>query len=397
MKIIKIQRVVLFFAVITLVGCKENKKKSETIESKPEDKKELTLSGIDPKDFEATIDGKPVSFYVLKNKHGLEATFTNFGQHWVSMMVPDKNGKFEDVVLGFSSLEGYQKPGGKYYGSIIGRYGNRIAKAKFELDGVPYTLATNNGENHLHGGDKGFDSVVWEVDSVARNYIAFRRISPDMEEGYPGNLDVKVEYVLMDDNALKINYNATTDKKTHVNLTNHAFFNLKGAGNGTIHDHLLEINADRFNSVDATLIPIGKLTPVVNTPFDFRTPKPIGQDIDGDHPQLKIGKGIDHNFILNEMPKSEMGLVFAARVIEPASGRIMEVFTSEPGVQIYTGNFSDGSTIGKNDKPFIFRGSLCLETQHYPDSPNQRDFPSTILEPGKEYTSQTVYQFGVQR
>ena len=396
MKITRIPYVVLFFVLICLFGCKKATKKADVTETERNTKTETILAGIDPADFKATVDGKPVSLYVLSNKNGFEATFTNFGQHWVSMMVPDKNGNFEDVVLGFSDLEGYQKPGGKYYGSVIGRYGNRIAKGKFELDGVTYTLATNNGENHLHGGDRGFDSVVWEVDSVAQNYIAFSRVSPDMEEGYPGNLDVKVAYRLTDDNALQIDYQATTDKKTHVNLTNHAFFNLNGTMEGTVHSHILEINADYINAVDEGLIPTGEPMPVANTPFDFKAPKPIGQDIDKDHPQLKIGNGIDHNFILNEAPKNGGGLVFAARVKEPNSGRIMEVFTSEPGVQVYTGNFSNGSVTGKNGKPLVFRGSLCLETQHFPDSPNQKNFPSTILETGQEYKSTTVYKFGVE-
>ncbi len=396
MKIIGNQVPLLLLSLIIFVNCKQAPKKNEVPEIAEETESESPLSGISVEDFETSVDGKAVSLYFLKNKNGIEASLTNFGQHLVSLMVPDKNGNYEDIVLGFPTLEGYQKPSGKFYGSIIGRYGNRIAKGQFELDGQTYTLARNNGENHLHGGDKGFDSVVWAVDSVAQNYIAFSRTSPDMEEGYPGNLDVKATYLLTDDNALKIDYFATTDKKTHVNLTNHSFFNLKGVGKGTVHDHILEVNADYINAVDEGLIPTGAPMAVENTAFDFRSPKLIGQDIDKDHPQLKIANGIDHNFILNETPKNGDGLVFAARVTEPNSGRLMEVFTSEPGVQIYTSNFSDGTTIGKNNEPFIFRGSICLETQHFPDSPNQKDFPSTVLEPGQEYKSTTVYKFSTE-
>ncbi len=387
----------LLLISISFYGCKEEPKKANPQEvTVKENNPEGNRSGILSEDFEDAIHGDGVSLYTIQNKNGLEASFTNFGQHLVSLMVPDKNGDFEDIVLGFSNLDGYKQPSGTYYGSIIGRYGNRIAKGKFVLDGTTYTLAKNNGENHLHGGDTGFDSAVWEVDSVAQNYISFGRISPDMEEGYPGNLEVQVSYLLTDDNALKIDYHATTDKKTHINLTNHSFFNLKGYGEGTVHDHVLEINADHINAVDQGLIPVGKPMPVENTPFDYRSPKPIGQQIDADHPQLKIAGGLDHNYILNESPKNEAGLVFAARVTEPESGRVMEVFTSEPGVQIYTSNFSNGSTVGKGGKPFIFRGAICLETQHFPDSPNQPDFPSTVLEPGNEYRSSTVYKFGVK-
>ncbi|MFH6604387.1 aldose epimerase family protein [Maribacter algicola] len=395
MKIIRNHVPLLLFSVLIFGSCKQTPKNNEAPEIVDKIEPKSYMSGIYAEDFKTSLDGKSVSLYLLKNKNGIEASLTNFGQHLVSLMVPDKNGNYVDIVLGFPTLEGYQKPSGKFYGSVIGRYGNRIAKGQFELDGETYSLARNNGENHLHGGDKGFDSVVWEVDSVAQNYIAFSRISPDMEEGYPGNLDVKVAYLLTDDDALKIDYFAATDKKTHVNLTNHSFFNLKGVGKGNVHGHILKVNADHINAVDEGLIPTGAPMAVENTPFDFRSPKPIGQDIDKDHPQLKIANGIDHNFILNETPKNEDGLIFAASVKEPESGRLMEVFTSEPGVQVYTSNFSDGTTIGKNNEPFIFRGALCLETQHFPDSPNQKEFPSTVLEPGQEYRSTTVYKFTI--
>lgn len=396
MKITDLPRFLVAMLLLGTLSCKEKSTKNETDQNMVQPQSDTTLSGISKANFEQIVDEKPVSLYVLSNKNGMEATFTNYGQHLVSLMVPDKNGKMEDVVLGAANLEGYKKPSGKYFGSVIGRYGNRIAKGRFTVDGTTYELAKNNGENHLHGGIKGFESVVWDVDSIAPNYIRFHRLSPDMEEGYPGNLDVKVDYTLTDSNELKINYLATTDKKTPINLTNHSFFNLKGAGNGTIDDHLLQVNADSFNAVDAGLIPTGELMPVVNTPFDFRTPKTLGQDIGADFPQLKIGNGYDHNFILNSGPKNEDGLVFAAKVIEPKSGRVMEVFTSEPGVQVYTGNFLDGTTLGKKGKPYVFRGSICLETQHYPDSPNQKAFPNTILAPGETYRSTTIYKFSTQ-
>jgi len=396
MKIIRISIALLLIPILGFIGCKGENKKSEITTTVENTVNDTTRSGIALADFNATVEGDSVSLYVLKNANGLEATFTNYGQRLVSLMVPDKNGDFEDIALGYSTLKEYQVGNGGYFGAVIGRYGNRIAKGKFDLDGTTYTLATNNGENHLHGGIKGFESVVWKVDSVAQNYIGFSRTSPDMEEGYPGNLDVTVNYTLTDDNELKIEYHATTDKKTHVNLTHHSYFNLKGAGSGNIHDHLLQINADRFNAVDETLIPTGELMPVANTPFDYRTIKSINKDFGGDHPQFKIANGIDHNFILNEQPKNNEGLVFAAKVIEPASGRTLEVFTDEPGVQIYSGNFFDGSTVGKKGKTYDFRASICLETQHFPDSPNQKDFPSTVLEPGQEYQSTTVYRFGVE-
>jgi aldose 1-epimerase len=397
MKITIFPKLLVVFLLLGTFSCKEKTTKNEPDKNTVLSQPDTTRSGIAKADFERMVDEKPVSLYVLTNKNGMEATFTNFGQHLVSLLVPDRNGNMEDVVLGAATLEGYEKPSGKYFGSVIGRYGNRIANGQFTLDGTTYALAKNNGKNHLHGGLKGFESVVWDVDSLALNYIRFHRISPDMEEGYPGNLDVTVDYTLTDNNELKINYLATTDKKTPVNLTNHSFFNLKGAGNGTIDDHIVQINADSFNAVDEGLIPTGEPMPVENTPFDFRIPKTIGQEIGADFPQLKIGNGYDHNFILNSGPKNKDGLVFAAKVIEPKSGRVMEVYTSEPGVQVYTGNFLDGTTLGKKGKPYVFRGSICLETQHFPDSPNQVAFPSTILAPGQEYKSTTVYKFSTQR
>ncbi|MFS4447799.1 aldose epimerase family protein [Maribacter sp. 2307UL18-2] len=350
---------------------------------------------IDPESFIGLIEEDSVRFYTLRNANGIEVTFTNYGQRLLSLHTPDKNGEFEDVVLGYATLTEFVE-NRNYYGAIIGRYGNRIGKGTFSIDGTAYDLVKNNGENHLHGGTKGFESVVWKVDDHSSNTITFSRVSPDMEEGYPGNLNVQVQYILDDSNALKINYKATSDKATVVNLTNHSFFNLKGEGNGDIMDHVVTINADTYTPVDDGLIPTGAIETVENTPFDFRSPKTIGRDIDADFEQLKIGRGYDHNYVVNEMPQNGEGLKLAAMVLEPNSGRTMEVYTSEPGVQFYTGNFMNGSDIGKTGKPYPFRGSFCFETQHYPDSPNKPEFPSTLLNPGEVYETTTVYKFGVQ-
>ncbi len=383
----------LSVAIIFLVwSCKEkaeNKSKAST----PEKMMKLKTT-VRPADFVDEIEGDSVGFYTLRNTNGIEITFTNYGQRLVSLHAPDKNGKFEDVVLGYATLKEFVE-NRNYYGSVIGRYGNRIGKGTFKIGDATYNLVKNNGENHLHGGTKGFESVVWKVDGFSENSISFSRISPDMEEGYPGNLDVKVIYTLNDSNELKIKYKATTDKATVVNLTNHSFFNLKGEGNGDITDHVVMINADAYTPVDDGLIPTGSIEKVAGTPFDFKTPKTIGRDIDSDFEQLKIGKGYDHNYVINATPKNEEGLKLTATITEPVSGRTMEVYTSEPGVQFYTGNFMNGSDIGKTGKPYLFRGSFCFETQHYPDSPNKPEFPSTLLNPGEVYETTTVYKFGV--
>ncbi|WP_244526863.1 aldose epimerase family protein [Pseudozobellia thermophila] len=361
----------------------------------PMKKQESKLSKhINVKNFETVIDGDSVNLYTLKNKNGIEVALTNYGQRLISLHVPDKNGNFEDIVLGFPDLKNYLAKK-NYYGATIGRYGNRIAKGKFTIDGKEYDLAINNNENHLHGGIKGFESVVWNVDRANDREIVFSRTSPDMEEGYPGNLNVTVTYTLTDDNELKINYRASTDKPTYVNLTHHSFFNLKGEGNGTVNDHVLMLNADSYTPVDSGLIPTGEIARVAGTPFDFTHPKAIGKDLNVEDEQLKYGNGYDHNFVLNKTPLNEDGLVLAARVVEPSSGRTLEVFTDEPGVQFYGGNFLTGADIGKSGKPYVFRGSFCLETQHFPDSPNQPDFPSTRLDPGETYSSNCVYKFGV--
>ncbi|SIS55608.1 aldose 1-epimerase [Zobellia uliginosa] len=375
------------------MSCNQMKKEkmTESVSKTPKAKFE---KNINAQDFITTIEGDSVGFYVLTNVNGMEATFTNYGLRLVSLYVPDKNGEFADVVLGFDNLADYRAKK-NFYGAVIGRYGNRIAKGKFTLDGKTYDLAINNNENHLHGGLLGFESVVWKVDEQSDNAISFTRTSPDMEEGYPGNLEVKVSYLLTDDNALEISYEAKTDKPTYVNLTNHSFFNLKGEGEGTVNDHVVMLNADKFTPVDNGLIPTGELEDVAGTPFDFKVPKAIGRDIETDFEQLKLGNGYDHNFVLNETPKNAEGLTFAARVVEPNSGRTLEVYTDEPGVQFYGGNFLDGTDIGKSGKAYVRRGSFCLETQHFPNSPNQPGFPSTRLEPGETYTSHCTYKFGV--
>ncbi|MFS4454960.1 aldose epimerase family protein [Maribacter sp. 2304DJ31-5] len=344
------------------------------------------------KDFDQKVDGKQISLYMLKNKAGTIAEITNYGGKVVSLWLPDRTGNYEDVVLGYSDIDGFLTAKEKYFGALIGRYGNRIGKGKFSLDGKEYTLVTNNGDNHLHGGDKGYDAVVWDAEQIDGQTLELRYVSKHMEEGYPGNLTINVKYRLTDESELKIEYWATTDKPTVVNLTHHSFFNLRGAGNGTINDHLLQINAPYYTPVDKGLIPTGKLATVENTPMDFRKPMAIGKRVDTDFEQLKYGLGYDHNFVLNQ---NMNGLNYAAKVVEPISGRTMEVYTNEPGLQFYGGNFLDGSIVGKGEKIYRHRTAFCLETQHFPDSPNQSHFPSTRLDPGQEYYSICIYKFSV--
>ena len=353
---------------------------------------------LNPVNFDKTVDGKPVKLYELKNKNGMEAAITNFGGKVVALTAPDKEGRMADIVMGFPDLDGYLNAKGPYFGALIGRYGNRIAKGKFTLNGQEYTLATNNnGINHLHGGKKGFNAVVWDAKLLNPQTLELKYVSPDGEEGYPGTLSVTVTYTLTDTNELKIEYAATTDKTTVVNLTHHSFFNLAGEGNGTINDHLLMINADKYTAVEAGLIPTGELVSVAGTPFDFRKAKPIQKDVNAADPQLAHGKGYDHNFVLIKTNADANGLTLAARVSEPLSGRAMEVWTNEPGLQFYGGNFLNGTEIGKAGKPYIFRSSFCLETQHFPDSPNHKNFPSTVLNPGETYHSVCVYRFSVEK
>ncbi len=343
--------------------------------------------------FGTTADGKTADLYTLKNKNGMQVSITNFGATVVSIIVPDKAGKMADVALGYDDLAGYEL-NKNYLGVLVGRYGNRIAHGKFSIDGAEYTLAKNNGDNSLHGGIKGFNKAMWEAKEVSKGgepAVEMKYVSKDGEEGYPGNLFVTVVYTLTNKNELKIDYSATTDKKTVVNLTNHTYFNLAGQGSGDILKHDLMINADTFTPVDSGLIPTGELKKVEGTPFDFRRTTAIGARIDASDEQIKLGGGYDHNFVLNR--KAATGLSLAARVSDPASGRTMEVWTTEPGVQFYTGNFLDGSFKGKGGGAYQKRTAFCLETQHFPDSPNHPSFPTTLLKPGEKYHTTTVYKF----
>jgi aldose 1-epimerase len=340
--------------------------------------------------FGMTPEGQEVHKYILKNVNGVEVHVINYGGIITHLIAPDKNGKLEDIVLGYDKLEGYLNES-PYFGAIVGRYGNRIRNGRFSLDGETYQLAQNNNGQHLHGGINGFDKVFWNIQPDEAG-LKLTYHSPDMEEGYPGNLFVTVFYRLTDDNALEIDYHATTDKKTVVNLTQHTYFNLSGSKSKNILDHELTIYADRFLPVDKTLIPEPDMTPVNGTPFDFTNPTPIGQRINDDHAQLKIAGGYDHCWVLND-PDT---LKDAASLYDPSSGRYVEVITSEPGIQFYSGNFLTGSIIGKKGIRYDHRYGLCLETQHFPDSPNRSDFPSVILAPGEEYKTKTIYRFGTR-
>ena len=349
---------------------------------------------LNASDFQKTIDGKVTNLYLLKNDK-IKVYITNYGGRIVSLLTPDRNGQMGDVVLGFKSIDDYLSANGTYHGALIGRVGNRIAKGKFTLDSKTYSLPINNNENHLHGGPEGFHNQVWEVKAFDQSSISMSYFSKDGEMGYPGNLDVQVKYSLNNENELLISYKATTDKSTPVNLTNHAFFNLAGEASGTINDHLLRLNADHFTPVDETLIPLGENRSVEGTPFDFRIPKTIGRDLNQQNTdtQMNYGGGYDHNFVLNKENDREMSL--AGYVVDPKTGRRMDIFTEEPGIQFYGGNFMDGSDIGKYGKKFLYRESFALETQHFPDSPNQLSFPNIILLPGDVYQTKSIYKFSV--
>ena len=341
------------------------------------------------------VDGKEVFLYTLRNKSGMEARITNYGGIVVSLLVPDKSGTPGDVVLGYDSLSSYVKAT-PYFGAIVGRYGNRIGNARFTLDGKEYRLNANDGPNTLHGGLKGFDKVVWDADGstpATQPSLSLSYLSRDGEEGYPGNLKATVVYTLTDSNELRIDYTASTDRPTVLNLTHHSYFNLAGAGSGDILSHELMLNADKFTPIDSGLITTGELKPVEGTPMDFRTPTVIGARIGVKDDQLRFGRGYDHNWVLN---RTGEGLSLAARLSEKTSGRVMEVWTTEPGVQFYSGNFLDGTNIGKGGKAYAYRNGLCLETQHFPDSPNKPAFPSTVLRPGENFASTTVYKFSAR-
>jgi aldose 1-epimerase len=350
---------------------------------------------IKKESFGSIREGTPVDLYTLTNSHGVEARVTNYGGILVSLRVPDKNGKLADVVLGYDNVDGYlQNPA--YFGAIVGRYVNRIANGLFTLDGVKYFLAKNNGPNSLHGGLKGFDKKIWQAEPLGKKRnvgVVFTYVSKDGEEGYPGNLKVKVRYTLTEDSKLVVEYDAVTDKATPVNLTNHSYFNLAGEGNGDVLGHELTLNADRFTTVVKSLIPTGELRPVKGTPLDFTKATAIGARINQNYEQLILAGGYDHNFVINGKGGS---LELAARVREPNSGRVMEVYTTEPGVQFYTGNFLDGTIAGKQGHVYKQHYGFCLETQHFPDSPNHSGFPSTILRPGQTFHSRTIYKFSAK-
>lgn len=323
----------------------------------------------------------------------MKVAITNYGGRIVSWLAPDKDGELDDIILGFDSIEGYLNANEIYFGALIGRYGNRIADGEFSLDGEGYELATNNGPNHLHGGPGGFHNVVWDAEQLNDQHLVLTYFSEDGEEGYPGNLNIKVHYILTDDIELKIDYTASSDKETPINLTNHAFFNLAGAASGTINNHELLIEADQFTPVDSTLIPTGEIISVKGTPFDFTAPKAIGEDLNEESAQLYYGEGYDHNFVLNRQNGSDLSR--AAKVHDPESGRVLEIYTTEPGIQFYSGNFMDGSDVGKEGKPYEYRTAFCLEPQHFPDSPNQEDFPSTVLKPDSVYHSFSLYRLSI--
>ena len=383
-----IKGVFIMSLFLLTIQCKTIKKN----ETKPEEMKAITIS---KSDYGKTPDGISVEQYILKNKKGMKIAIITYGGIITSWTAPDKNGMYQDIVLGYNSLDEYIKST-PYFGAIIGRYGNRIANGKFTLEGIEYTLAQNNGPNNLHGGVKGFDKVVWIArTSTTDNKVSLELtyLSKDMEEGFPGNLKTIVTYTLTKDNVLEVLYEATTDKKTIINLTQHSYFNLSGDFNKTILDHEITIDADTYIPVDETLIPTGELAPVAGTPFDFRKPKTMALEINTDNDQLKKGGGYDHCWVLNDQDE---GMRLNATAYHPESGRLLEVFSNEPGIQLYSGNFLDGILPSKNGGTYASRSGFCLETQHYPDSPNQNNFPSVVLSPGKKYSSKTSFKFSVK-
>lgn len=355
---------------------------------------ERTVSGLNPKDFQSEVNNAPTQLYTLKNKAGMEVCITNFGGRIVSIMVPDKNGKMQDVVLGFDSIADYIHIPSDF-GASIGRYANRINQGRIVLDGDTIQLPQNNFGHCLHGGPQGWQYQVYDANPIDDTTLELTRLSPDGDANFPGNLTAKVTFKLTDDNAIDIKYTATTDKKTVINLTNHSYFNLSGNPANAATDHLLYINADNYTPVDSTFMTTGEIVTVKETPMDFTTPKAIGQEITNfDFAQLKNGNGYDHNWVLNT--KGDINTL-AAKLVSPESGIVLEMFTNEPGVQVYTGNFLDGTVKGKKGITYNQRASVCLETQHYPDSPNKADWPSAVLEPGQTYTSQCIFKFSVEK
>jgi aldose 1-epimerase len=375
-----VRSILAFCFSLTLLSCHSNKDEAKMIEKHM---------------FGTLADGQEAFLYTLVNKSGMQATITNYGAAVTSLLVPDRTGKLEDVVLGYDSLIGYVKDKA-YFGAIVGRYGNRIAKGRFRLDGKQYQLTINDGENHLHGGAHGFNKALWRAEPMQTDSTQSLKLtytSPDGEDGYPGNVTVQVVYTLNDNNELVIDYTGTTDRPTILNPTHHSYFNLSGSFTKTILDDRLMINADYFTPVDKELIPIGELAKVDNTPMDFRRPTAVGARINDSFEQLRFGKGYDHNWVINNY---DGAVREAATLFDSASGRFMEVWTDQPGLQFYSGNFLDGTIKGKKNTVYNHRTGLCLEAQHFPDSPNKPDFPSVVLRPGMTYKQETIYKFGVK-
>ena len=372
------KRIILFLIIAAVAACTNPTEKNiEMPYSKP--------------DFEGVIDGKTTRMFSMENENGMVVTLTNYGAKIISIYAPDRSGNFADVLLGFNSLAEYQQYGASH-GAVVGPFANRIANAQFTIDGETFQLPVNNGENSLHSGPDSWYRKVWDYEKNG-NVTTFMLESADGEFGFPGNKKAKVTYTLTDDNELKIDYHVTTDKPTHINLTNHSYFNLRGEGNGDILDHVLVINADKSTPVNESMIPTGEIVDIRGTVLDFTNPHSIGERIEADHPQLRFGSGYDFNYVIIKEPGE---LAFAASAFEPESGRYMEVFTTEPGVQLYTGNHLKGTEIGNSGKPYAAVTGFCLETQHFPDSPNQPDFPSTLLQPDEVYNSTTIYKFSVK-
>jgi aldose 1-epimerase len=381
----KLNQLIWLLATVAVVGCTQKQKEAPV--------EQETLSGLKKSDFQSVVNGDSTNLYVLTNANGVEVTLTNYGGRIVSVMVPDRDGNMKDVVLGFDNINDYVNVDNNF-GATIGRYGNRIAKGKITVEGVEYQLPLNNFGHTLHGGPEGFDKKVFKAEQINNQAVAFSYLSKDGEANFPGNLDVKVTMTLTDDNAIDLQYEATTDKETVVNLTNHSYFNLSGDANNTILNDSLTIYADAFTPVDTTFMTTGEIAPVEGTPMDFRTPTVVGARInDYDYAQLKNGDGYDHNWVLNAKGDVKQ---LAASVYAPATGIVLDVYTDEPGVQVYTGNFLDGTVTGKNGAVYAKRNAICLETQKYPDSPNKADWPSPYLKPGEKYTSRCIYKFSVK-
>lgn len=383
----------ILWLTLSLAACKPSKTKQDLVDKLTE--LESTEMFLDPAAFQKTIDGKETDLYKLSNANGMEVYVTNFGAVIVAILTPDREGNMADITLGYNDVESYGTEGDPNFGAVVGRYGNRIDGGKFTLDGNTYELPINetNNNNQLHGGKKGFGELVWDVDNVTGNSIQLSLHSPDGDMGYPGALDVSVEYALTGEDELEVEYRASSDAPTVINLTQHAYFNLLGEGKGDILDHELMMKADHYLPINERSIPTGEIAPVKGTPMDFTSPMKIGSRVNEDYEQLVMGNGYDHCWVIN---KEKDGLELCATVYCEETGRFMEVFTTEPGVQLYIGNFLNGSQVGKSGAAYQHRSGLCLETQHYPDSPNQPGFPSTVLRPGEEYNTRTVFRFSVK-